>query len=158
MAVVAWHLFVCIGCGWRRASLLCLLAPCRCAAPRPVGSFSVLWSAFLMLWGLFPNPGLAPPDLLGGCAGPVRAGREPGSLCLPLAAAKAAAVGSLRVVPFRGSTTGLSLAGPSGVGLGLRALRWFAYVDLVTDTSGFLYRPSFHGGLRGCTGVVSCGR
>ena len=53
---------------------------------------------------------------------------------------------------------GLSLAGPSGVGLGLRALRWWACVDPVTDASGFPYDPSFDGGLGRCTGAVSCGR
>ena len=37
---------------------------------------------------------------------------------------------------------GLSLTGPSGVGLGLRALRWLACVDPVSDASGFPYRPS----------------
>ena len=34
-------------------------------------------------------------------------------------------LGSLRVAPVLGPTLGLSLGGPSGVGLGLRALRWF---------------------------------
>ena len=53
---------------------------------------------------------------------------------------------------------GLSPTGPSGVGLGLRALRWLPCVDPVTDVSGFPYRPSFDGGLGGCTGAVSCGR
>ena len=53
---------------------------------------------------------------------------------------------------------GLSLAGPSGVGLGLRALRWLACVDPVTDVSGFPYRPSLDGELGRCTGAVSCGR
>ena len=38
---------------------------------------------------------------------------------------------------------GLSLAGPSGVGLGLPALRWLAFVDPVPDASGFPCRPSF---------------
>ena len=52
----------------------------------------------------------------------------------------------------------LSLAGPSGVGLELRALRWLACVDPVTDASGFLERPSFDGGLGRCIGAVSCGR
>ena len=99
-----------------------------------------------------------PIHLLGGCAGPVEAGREPGSLCLPLASAEAGARGSLRVVLVRGPAMGLSLAGPSGVGLGLRALLWLACVDLVTDASGFPYRPSFDGGLGRCTGAVSCGR
>ena len=56
------------------------------------------------------------------------AGREPGSLCLPLATPMAGALGSLRVVPVRGPAMGLSLASPSGVGLGLRALRWLACV------------------------------
>ena len=61
-----------------------------------------------------------------------------GSLCLPLAAAKTVALGSLCVLPVRGPAMGLSLEGPSGVGLGLRALRWVACVDPVTDASGFL--------------------
>ena len=44
----------------------------------------------------FPTPGACAPDLLGGCAGHVGAGREPGSLCLPLAPAEARAPGSGR--------------------------------------------------------------
>ena len=100
--------------------------PAWCAAPRPVRSLSVLRSAFPTPWCLSPPRELAPPALLGGCAGHAEAGREPGSLCLPLAPAEAGALGSLRVVPVRGPAMGLSLAGPSGVGLGLRALRWLA--------------------------------
>ena len=53
---------------------------------------------------------------------------------------------------------GLSLGSPSGVGLGLRARRWSACVDPVTDASNFPYRLSFDGGLARCTGAVSCGR
>ena len=132
--------------------------PAWCAAPRPVRSLSVLRSAFPAPWCLSPPRKLAPPALLGGCAGHAEAGREPGSLCLPLAPAEAGALGSLRVVPVRGPAMGLSLAGPSGVGLGLRALRWLACVDPVTDASGFPYRPSFDGGLGRCNGAVSCGR
>ena len=132
--------------------------PAWCAAPRPVRSLSVLRSAFPTLWCLSPSRGLSPPDLLGGCPGHAEAGREPGSLCLPLAPTEAGALGSLRVVPVRGPAMGLSLAGPSGVGLGVRALRWLACVDPVTDASGFPYRPSFDGGLGWCTGAVSCGR
>ena len=157
VAVVAWHLFSCRGCGRRRVCLACLVAPPWCAAPRPVRSLSVLRSAFPSPWCLSPPRGVAPPALPGGCAGHGEAGREPGSLCLPLAPAKAGALGSLRVVPVRGPATGLSLAGPSGVGLGLRALRCFACVDPVTDASGFPYRPSFDGGLGRCTGAVWCG-
>ena len=132
--------------------------PAWCAAPRPVRSLSVLRSAFPTPWCLSPPRELAPPALLGGCAGHAEPGREPGSLCLPLAPAEAGALGSLRVVPVRGPAMGLSLAGPSGVGLGLRALRWLACVDPVTDASGFPYRPSFDGGLGRCTWAVSCGR
>ena len=158
VAVVAWSLSVCLGCGRRRASLACLVAPPRCAAPLPVWSLLVLRSAFPTLWCLSPPRGLAPPALLGGFAGHAEAGREPGSLCLPLAPAEAGALGSLRVVPARGPAMGLSLVGPSSVCLGLRALRWFACVDPVTDASGFPYRPSFDGGLGRCTGAVSCSR
>ena len=132
--------------------------PARCAAPPPVRSLSVLRLAFPTPWCLFPPRGLAPPALLGGCAGHAEAGREPGSLCLPLAPAEAGALGSLRVVPVRGLAMGLSLAGPSGVGLGLRAMRCLACVDPVTDASGFLYHQSFGGELGRCTGAVSCGR
>ena len=53
------------------------------------------------------------------------------------------ALDSLRVVPVRGPAMGSSLAGPSGVGIGLPALLWLACVDPVTDASGFQYRPSF---------------
>ena len=80
---------------------------------------------------------VVPLPNLGGCARHVEAGREPGCLCLPLAPAEAGALGSLRVVPVRGPAMGLSLAGSSGVGLGLRALRWFACVDPVTDALAF---------------------
>ena len=72
-----------------------------------------------------PIPGAVAPGFTWGCAGHVEAGPEPGSLCLPLAPAEARALGALRVVPVRGFAMGLSLAGPSGFGLGLRALRWF---------------------------------
>ena len=158
VAVVAWHLSWCWGCGRRCAPLTCLVAPRWCAAPRPVRSLSVLRSAFPSPSCLPPTWGLAPPALLGGCAGHAEAGREPGSFCVRLAPAKAGALGSLRVVPVRGPAMGLSLAGPSGVGPGLLALRWLACVDPVTDASGFPYRPSFDGGLGRCTGAVSCGR
>ena len=125
VAVVAWHLSSCLGCGRQRASLACLVAPRWCAAPRPVRSLSVLRSALPLPWCLPPPRGLSPQALLGGCAGHVEAGREPGSLCLPPAPAEARALGALRVVPVRGPAMGSSLAGPSGFGLGLRALRRF---------------------------------
>ena len=43
--------------------------PAWCAAPRPVRSLSVLRSAFPTPWCLSPPRELAPPALLGGCAG-----------------------------------------------------------------------------------------
>ena len=107
--------------------------PAWCARPRPVRFLSVLWLAFPTPWCLYPSWGLSPPDLLGGCAGHAEAGREPGSFCLLLAPTEAGAPGSLRVVPVQGPVMGLSLACPSGIGLGLRALRWLACVDPVTD-------------------------
>ena len=122
--------------------------PAWCAAPRPVRLLSVLRSAFLTPWYLSPPRRLVPPALLSGPAGHAEAGREPGSLCLPLAPAEAGALGSLCVVPIWRPAMGLSLAGPSGVGLGLRALRWLACVDPVTDASGFPYRPSSGRGTR----------
>ena len=105
--------------------------PAWCAARLPVRSLSMLWWAFLTPWCVSPPRRLAPLALWGGCAGHVEAGREPGSFCLPLAPAKAGALGSLRVVHVRCPEMGLSLAGPSGVGLGLLALRWLACVDPV---------------------------
>ena len=125
VAVVAWHLSSCRGCGRRHASLACLLAPCWCAAPRSVRLLSVLRSAFPSPWCLPPPRGLSPPALPGGCAGHVEAGREPGHFCLPLAPAKPRALGALRVIPAWGPAMGLFLAGPSVFRLGLRVLRWF---------------------------------
>ena len=79
VAVVAWHLSSCRGCGRRLASLACLVALLWCAAPCLVRSLSVLQSAFPSPWCLPPPRGLSPPVLLGRCAGHVEAGREPGS-------------------------------------------------------------------------------
>ena len=125
LAVVAPHLPSCRGCGRRRAVLACLVAPRWCAAPRLIRSVSVLRSAFPSPWCLPPPRGLPPLALLGGCARHAEAGREPASLCLPLPPAEAGVLGSLRIVSVQGPAMGLSLAGPSGVDLGLCALRWF---------------------------------
>ena len=150
---------VCVPLMWPAACLSGVpRGPAWCAAPRLVRSLSVLRLAFRTPWCLSPPSGLAPPALLGGCAGHAKDGRELGSSCLLLAPAEAGALGSLRVVPVRGPAMGLSLVGPSGVSPGLRALRWLACVDPVTDTSGFPYRPSYDRGLGRCTRAVSCGR
>ena len=82
--------------------------------------------------GAFPYRGLSPPDLLGRCQRHMEAALELGSRSLPLAPAVAGALDSIRVVPVRGSAMRMSLAGPSGVGLGLRALRWFGGLVLST--------------------------
>ena len=81
----------------------------RRASSGPV--LSVLCSVFPTPWCLSPARGLGPPALLGGCAGHGEAGREPGSLCLPLAPAEAGALGSLRAVPVRGPAMRLSVLG-----------------------------------------------
>ena len=107
-----------------------------CLAVCPLGVLClVLRSAFLKPWCLSPSRGLAPLALLRGCAGHAEAGRERGFIVPALAPVEAGALGSLRVVPVRGPMMGLSLAGHSGVGLGLRALRWLACADQVTDAS-----------------------
>ena len=141
-AGVAWHLFSCrvslrvvralriCGTPWPSLFDTCLCAlvmaggvprgPAWCATPHAVRFLSVLQSAFPTPWCLSPPLERSVPDLLCGCAGQVETGREPGSWCLPLAPTEAGALGSLRVVPVRGPAVGLSLAGPSGVGLRLR--------------------------------------
>ena len=128
----------------------------RCASSGPVALSALIGFPDAVV--LFPNPGACPPALLGGCAGHAESVPEQGSLCLPLAPAVAGALGSLCFVPVRGPAMALSLASPSGVGLGLRALQWLTCVDPVTDASGFPYRPSSDAGLGRCTGAVSCGR
>ena len=177
--VVAWHLFVCRGSvrvvrglrvsGTRRPSLLgtCLCALVvaggvplwRASWPRVVCRASSGRVALVALVGFpvavvpFPTPGAWPPALLGGCAGHAEAGQEPDSLCLPLAPAEAGALGSLRVVPVRAPAMGLSLAGPSSVVLRLRALRWLACVDPVTDASGSWTVRRSTGDLAGAPGL-----
>ena len=113
-AVAAWHLSVCLGRGRRRASLACLVA--QRGAPRLVQSGRSRCSGRLSRrHGAFLHPGRLRARLYWVAA--------PGSLCLPLAPAEAGALGSLRVVPVWGPAMGLSLGGPSGVSLRLRALR-----------------------------------
>ena len=156
-AVAAWHLSVCLGCGRRRASLACLVAPR--GAPRLVRSGRSRCSGRLSRRrGAFPHPGSLRPRLYWAAARGTRRPAENRAHCACRWPPPRQGRWALRVVPVRGPAMGLSLAGPSGVGLGLRALRWLACVDPVTDASGFPYRPSFDGGLGRCTGAVSCGR
>ena len=158
VAVVAWHLSSCRGCGRRRASLACLVAPRWCAAPRPVRSLSVLRLAFPSLWCLPPPRRLSPPALLGDCAGHVEAGRKPGSCacCWPLPRqgrwARSASY------PFGAPRWGCPWRVPPASVLGCVLCGGLACVDPVTDASGSPYRPSCDVGLGRCTGAVSCGR
>ena len=153
-------------CGTRRLSLLgtcpCALVvagcvpfwraswPCvvRCASSGPVA-----------LGALVGFPDAVVPFLTRGACAPgftgrlrrARGGRPSTGLIVP-------AAGPRRGRGAGAGAMGLSLARLSGVGLGLRALRWLACVDPVTDASGFPYRPSFDWGLAWCTGAFSCGR
>ena len=157
MAVVAWHLSLCLNCGRRCASLACRVAPC--GAPRLVLSDrSGCWGQLSRRCGAFPDPGGFRPRIDLVAAQGTRTPAENRAHCTycwpPPRRGRWACSGSY---PF-GAPRGLFLAGTSGVGLGLCALGWFACVDPVTDASGFSYSPLFDGGLCRCTGDGSCGR
>ena len=149
---------VCVPWLWPAACLSGVRrGPACCAAPRPVRSLSVLWLAFSMPWCLSPHRGLA-PGFTGWLRG-ARGGRPKTWLIVPAASpCRCRGTGLTPRGTCSGPAMGLSLAGPFGVSLGLRALQWLACVDPVTEASGFPYRPSFGGGLGRCTGGVSCGR
>ena len=135
-AVVAWHLSVRRGCGRRRASLACLVAPRWCTAPRQVRSLSVLGSAFPTPWCLSPSRGLAPPGSLGGCAGHAEAGQEPGSFCLPLAGPRQRRWARTALYPFGAPRWGCPWRVPPVSVLHCVGCSGLACVDPVTDTSG----------------------
>ena len=109
-------------CGRQRASLACLVAPLRCAVPRPVRALSVRQSVFSLPRCLTLPGAPLPWSVWAATRGTWRPAenRALGACRWPPAAG---ALGSLRVVPVRGPVVGLSLAGPSGFGLGLCALR-----------------------------------
>ena len=108
-------LSVCVGCGWRPASLACLVAPRRCTAPRPVRLLPVRRSAFMSPWCLPLRGAYAsgfPVRLRG-----ARWSRPRTRLIVPAAAPHPA-------------TMALSLVGPFSADLGWRALRLFAVFAL----------------------------
>ena len=106
--------------------------------------------------GAFLHP--SGPGFIGWLRG-ARGGGQRAGLIVPAARPRRSGGAGLALRRTRsGPAMRLSLAGPSDVGLGLRALRCFACVDPVTDASGFPYRLSFDRGLGGCTGAVSPGR
>ena len=82
-AVVAWHLSVCLGCGRRRASLACLVAPR--GAPRLVWSGCSQCSGRLCRRrGAFPHPEACAPGFIWWLHG-VRGGRPRTGLIVPAA-------------------------------------------------------------------------
>ena len=79
-AVVAWHLSVCLGCGRRRASLACLVAPR--GAPRLVQSGrSRCCGRLSQRRGAFPHPGGLRPRLYWVAAGGPQRPAENGAHC-----------------------------------------------------------------------------
>ena len=99
-AVAAWHLSVCPGCGRRRASLACLVAPR--GAPRLVRSGrSQAPVAFPDAVVPFPTPGACAPGFTGRLRG-ARGGRPRTGLIVPAAG------------PRRGRGAGLSALYPFG--------------------------------------------
>ena len=158
VAVVAWYLSVCRGCGRRRASLVCLLAWRWCPGSSSSPFALRAPAGFPDAVAPFPIPGACAPAftgrLRGACGGQPRTG-------LFVSAAGPCRSGGTGLAPRRtrsGPRDGFVLPGSSSIGLGLRALRWFACMDPFTDASGLPYRPSFDGGLGRCTGAVLSGR
>ena len=173
-AAVPWFVAGCVPCPGLRYPWPSLLGICVCAVDMAGGVplWRASWSRVGALrlvrscrsrcsgrlsrrCGAFPHPGGLRPGFTGQHRGPCG---EPISMCRLLAAAEAAALAFLCVGHVWGPKMELSLAGPTGAGLGLRALRWFACVDPVTDASGFPYRLSPDRRLGQCTGAVYCGR
>ena len=103
-------------------------------------------------------PGALAPGFTGRLHG-AHGGRPRTGLMVPASGpGRGGALGLVQVVPARGTTMGLSLAGPSGVGLGLRALR-LSCGCLPRHSSVRFPVPSVsRRGLRRCPGAASCGR
>ena len=109
--------------------------------------------------GAFPHPGGGPPRLYWVAArdtwGPAE-NRAHCACCWPVPRqgrwARSASY------PFGAPRWGCPWWVPPASVLGCVRCGGLACVDPVTDASGFLYRPSFDGGLGRCTGAVSCGR
>ena len=79
-AVTAWHLSMCLGCGWRRASLACLVAPR--GVPRLVRSGRSRCSGRLSCRrGAFPHPVGLRPRLYWSAARGTRRPAENRALC-----------------------------------------------------------------------------
>ena len=136
-------------CCCMATGLLPWLSPAACPSGVPLGAALVRGaSSGLVALGapvgcsaaLVPSPywGHFPPDLLRGGAGHVEAGQDLGAWCLPLAPAKAGALGSLRVVPV--------WVAPASV-FGCLRCGVPACVDPITHASTFPYLLSFEGGI-----------
>ena len=141
VAVVAWHLSVSLGCGRWRASVACPVAPR--GAPRLVRSGALgAPVGFPAAVVPFPTPGACAPGFTGWLHG-ARGGWLRTGLIVPATGPRRGRGAGLAPRRTRsGPAMGLFVAGTSGVGLGLRALRWMVCVDPVTEASGLPYRPS----------------
>ena len=128
----------------------------RCVTSRPVSLAASVGFPIDVVPS--PTPGAIAPALLGGSAGHMEAGREPGSLCLPLASAEAGSPGSLRVAPVQGVAMGCPWRVPPASVLSCVRCGGLACGDPVTAASSFPYCPSFDGGLGRGTGALSFGR
>ena len=136
-----------------RASWPCVGAPClvRSGCWRCANQLSCSRCAF-------PYQGLAPLDLLGGCAGHVEASPEPGSWCLPLAPPWWGCWAGSALYPFGAPRWGWPLLVSPALVSGCVRCSGFAHVEPVTQRSGFPYCLSPHKGLSRCIGALSCGR
>ena len=154
VALVAWHLSVCSGCGQRHASLA-RRVPTRAAPPLVRFGRSRCSRRLSQRRGACPHPGGLGSRIYWEPAQGI-GGRPITGLLVP-------AVG-----PCRGSSAGLpprrTRSGPHAGFVPCGSLRrWSsaacaAVVWRVWLAPGFLYRLSFDGGLGRCTGAVSFGR
>ena len=159
VAVVAWHLSLCRGCGRWGASVACLVAPRWCAAPRPVRSLFVLRLAFLSPWCL-PSPrGLSPPAIYWVAArGTWRPAENPAHCACRWPLPRQGRWARSASYPFGAPRWACPWRVPPASVLGFVRCGGSACVDPLTDASSFPYRPSFDGGLGRCTRAAWCGR
>ena len=136
-----------------------VVAPRWCSAPCPVLSLLVLQSAFLCRRGAFPHPVGCRPQLYWAAAQGTRRPARNRALCpCPAPLPRQGRWARWASYPFTAPRWGCPWRVPPASVLGCVRCGGSACVDLVTDTSGFLYRPPFDGGLGRCTWAVSCGR
>ena len=156
-AVVAWHLFVCRGCGRRRAALACLVAPR--GAPRLVRSGRSRCSGWLSRrHGAFPHPGGFRPRIYWSAARGTRRPAENRAHCAcrwppPRQGRWARSA----LYPFGAPRWGCPWRVPPASVLGcVRCGGWRVWTRSLTSPVSRTVRLST-GELGRCTGAVSCG-